>query len=136
MYILTKGNLINIFGEDITKTNKEIREKLGIDLINISQKMINDVMENVIEVVDESKLVIDNYVLLTKEQANQYITDNFISYSIKNESLMAANINSKIADETINIDDMSADWSTEQELEFLYNAGVSGIIRKVGKLVE
>ena len=136
MYILTKGNLINIFGEDVTKTNKEIREKLGIDLINISQKMINGVMESLIEVVNDSKLPIDNYVLLTKEQANQYITDNFISYSIKNESLMAANINSKIADGTLYVNDMSSEWTTEQELEFLYNAGISGILRKVGGLVE
>lgn len=40
---------------------------------------------------------------------------------------MNANLNQKISKGEINLDEMKADWTLQQETEWLYKKGISGI---------
>jgi hypothetical protein len=50
-------------------------------------------------------------------------------YKEENTALMQANINAKL--KAADLDEMQADWTNQQELEFLYDKGISGISKHV-----
>lgn len=128
MILKFNGQLIDIIGEDARATNWEA--VTGLSATDIRQQM-DDEHFTLIKVVDEEKS--NKYInhpdveTLTVAEANAVLDTISDKYKIYNENLMAANLNAKIATGTINVDDMLPDWTDQQEAEFLYNKGISGI---------
>ena len=125
MYIIFKENLGKIFGRD--DVGLESSERVGINARNCRQKNVNGKLISIFEITDIKK--VDKYKdkieneIVNKEEANNFIDKNFTLYSVKNEGLMVANI----AKKNIDLDEMSAEWSAQEELTFLFNKNVSGI---------
>ena len=67
----------------------------------------------------------------TKEEFDNYINQYYkIKYLVRNESLMNANLNQKIQEGVINLDEIKVDWTDQEELKWLYEKGISGIQKK------
>jgi hypothetical protein len=97
------------------------------------------------EVVDESKcqkyLNHLNVDVITPAQANQIIVEKMdkVTYKVTSEALMSANINKKVTENSLDLEKALPEWDDQQELEYLYNSGISGIKRierVVGKYSE
>lgn len=129
MILKFNGQLLDIMGEDARATNWEA--VTGLSATDIRQQMEDDEHFTLIKVVDEEKaskyMHHEKVDVLTVAEANAVIDSFSEKYKIYNENLMAANLNAKIAAGTIDVDDMLPDWTDQQEAEFLYNKGISGI---------
>ena len=135
------GNLNDYFGDEISSmTAKQTEDKFGFVLSAGYQKTVGNDFVSIFKLTNIEKvstIATENGMeILTKEQANAYISTNFKSFSVKNEALMNANLTKKINDESIDIEEMLPNWTTEQELEFLYNNGISGIMKRSWELID
>jgi hypothetical protein len=122
------GELLNIMGED---ARKNWEKDLGLKFYPGHQNTQEDI--TLMEVIDETKaakyVALSGVEVLTVEQANLVIVEKMDKTIFRryDDALYGANIQKKIADGSLDIDLMQPDWTDQQELEFLYNAGVSGI---------
>jgi hypothetical protein len=123
------GQLIDIMGEKDARANWEIA--LGLKAHSGHQNTEEGI--SLMEVVDEAKaqkyLNHPQVEVLTPEQADTLIAAKMdkVTYKVTSENLMGANLNKKIADGTLDIDQMNPAWNEQEELEYLYNQGISGI---------
>ena len=128
MILKFNGQLLEIMGEDSRASNWE--GVTGLSTTEICQQMDNEPFA-LIKVVDEEKankyMQHEKVDILTVEEANAIIDTFPDKYKIYNENLMAANLNSKVSQGLIDLDEMLPDWTDQQEAEFLYNKGISGI---------
>ena len=129
MVLKFNGQLIDIMGEDARATNWE--DVTGLSATDIRQHMEKDNGFTLVRVIDNekaSKYINNKKVdILTLEEANTVIDTIPSKYKIYNENLMATNLNSKVSKGVIDLDEMLPDWTDQQEAEFLYNKGISGI---------
>lgn len=128
-FIKVKGHLLDVLGEDARLTE----EKIGISFVPQYQ-FLNKQIPISLGVITNEKLASKYYnyknvsILDNISEANKIIDDEFIStYTIYNEGLMSANLNQKVANGTINLDEMQPGWTPQQEAEWLYKQGISGI---------
>lgn len=128
-YIKIEGNLLDILGEDARSTERET----GLRFMPEYQFLDSDIPTSLGMIVDEEKAQkYFNYanvtILNTIQDFNTEIDNLFIpKYTIYNEGLMNANLNQKVTNGTINLDEMQPDWTSQQEAEWLFNQGISGI---------
>jgi hypothetical protein len=122
------GELLNIMGDD---ARKNWEKDLGLKFYPGHQNAQEEI--TLMEVIDEAKaskyVALSGVEVLTVEQANLVIAEKMDKTTFRryDDALYGANIQKKIADGSLDIDLMQPDWTDQQELEFLYNAGVSGI---------
>ena len=122
------GQLVDVMGTD---ARKNWEKDCGLRFYPGHQNSEEEI--TLMEVIDEIKAA--KYVdlvgveVLTAEQANQVIDEKMdkMTYRRYDDALYGANIQKKIADGSLDIDQMQPYWTDQQELEFLYSAGVSGI---------
>ena len=138
-----EGNLIDILGDD---ARKNWEKECGLKFHNGHQ----NIKENIIllEVIDEEKASkyynLDGIEIIDEFQANVVLAEKMdkTTYKKYDEALYGANIQKKITDESLNIDEMLPEWSEEEELKYLYNKGISGIkkeeiiIEKFNKIIK
>ena len=128
-YIKIQGNLLDVLGEDARLTEKET----GLRFTPEYQFLDGDIPTSLGMIVDEEK--VQKYfnlqgitILESKENFNQEIDRLHIpTYTIYNEGLMNANLNQKVTSGIINLDEMQPDWTPQQEAEWLFSQGISGI---------
>ncbi len=131
-FLKVTGNLIDIIGEDATLKPDEI----GVHFSPLYQFLNGGNPISLGIITNEAKAakyaVIDNVELFNSvEEFNNAIDECFIpTYSVYNEGLMNANLNQKVSNNTIDLDEMDPSWTPLQEAEWLYNNGVSGIRKK------
>jgi hypothetical protein len=134
------GQLIDIMGED---SRKNWLRDLGLKYHRGHQSPEDEI--TLMEVVDESKcqkyLNHLNVDVITPGQANQIIQEKMdkVTYKVTSEALMSANINKKVTENSLDLEKALPEWDDQQELEYLYNSGISGIKRierVVGKYSE
>ncbi len=122
------GELLNIMGED---ARKSWEKECGLHFYPGHQNSDEEI--TLMEVIDEAKAAkyydMLGVEILTVEQANLVIAEKMDKTTFRryDDALYGANIQKKIADGSLDIDLMQPDWTDQQELGFLYNAGVSGI---------
>jgi len=128
MILHFKKQLLEIMGDDARCTWSE---ELGIGG-NIQQ--YNDATDTFMQVIDEAKAA--KYInhadvdALTEAEADAVIDTLFVAeYSVSSEALMSANLTQKVNNNTISLDDISATATKQEELKFLYDAGISGITK-------
>jgi len=126
MILHFKKQLLEIMGEDARYTWSE---KLGIGG-NIQQ--YNNATNTFMQVLDEVKAAkyINNVDVdvLTEAEADAVIDGLFVSeYSVTSEALMSANLTQKVNAGTISLDEIPATATKQEELKYLYDAGISGI---------
>lgn len=133
MYIKIIGNLVDVIG-DFART--KWNDTLKINAI----KQIQDKNENTItyfEVYDydflNSKININDQrlsILNSIQDINNEIDQiNYYIYVINNEGLMNANITQLINNNQLDLTELHVESTDQEELEFLYNNGISGISR-------
>lgn len=124
-----EGYLLDIMGEE---ARGDWEKECGLKFHNGQQT--EDSTVTLLEVIDESKAIKymshPNVEVLTGVEANAYLVKNIdkLRYEVTSESLMSANINqlsSNVAD--LDLSEMSPEWDEQQELDFLYKKGISGI---------
>lgn len=125
MYMYFKNYLLNIMGEDARHW-----EVTGLSYAE--HKFFPETGYTIAKIDDYEKAKKyesnKNVEILTLEQANAKIDELYVpEYSIYNEGLVNANLNQKIAKGDINLDEMQPDWTQQQEAEWLYKKGISGI---------
>ena len=131
MILKFEGQLKDIMGED---ARKNWEKECGLRFYPGHQNPEEGI--TLMEVIDESKatkyFALSGVEILTVEQATLVIAEKMDKtvYRRYDDALYGANIQKKITDGSLDIDLMQADWTDQQELEFLYNAGVSGIKRQ------
>lgn len=125
------GNLLDIMGDDARKIWKK---DCGLKFHDGHQSGEEEI--TLMEVIDEVKASkyyeLEGVEVINETQANEILTAKMdkISYKKYDEALYGANIQKKIKDSVLDIDKMLPEWTEEQELEHLYNIGISGIKRK------
>lgn len=134
-YLLFKKNLLQVMGENARKDFLEF----GLDIKPMYQFPQGEEVYTIAKIVDENRamgyMVHPDCEVLSLMEANAKIDELYVPrYFVKNEVLMGASLNQKVLDGTISLDEMSPDWSEEQELEWLYNNGVSGIKKSLKPL--
>jgi hypothetical protein len=123
------GQLIDIMGEKDARANWETA--LGLKAYSGHQNTEEGI--TLMEVVDESKaqkyLDHPQVEVLTPEQADTLVADKMdkVTYKVTSEGIMGANLNKKVTDGILDVDAMKSEWNEQQELEYLYNQGISGI---------
>lgn len=128
-FIKIQGNLLDILGEDARLTEKET----GLRFTPEYQFLDGDTPTSLGMIIDEEKAQkyfnFENVTILqTKEDFNKEIDRLHIpTYTIYNEGLMNANLNQKVSSSAINLDEMQSDWTPQQEAQWLFNQGISGI---------
>jgi hypothetical protein len=131
MVLKFNGQLLDVMGDD---ARKNWERDLGLKFHGGHQNAAEGI--TLMAVIDETKASkyfgLSEVEVLTVEQANQVIAEKIdaITFLRYDDALYGANIQKKIADGSLDIDLMQPDWTDQQELEFLYNAGVSGIKRQ------
>lgn len=129
MILKFNGYLVDIMGEDARTQNWEA--VTGLSATDIRQQLENEEAFTLIKVIDEQKA--SKYInhekvdVLTVEEANVVLDTFPDKYKIYNENLMATNLNTKVVAGIVDLDEMLPDWTDQQEAEFLYNKGISGI---------
>lgn len=128
-YVKIQGNLLDVLGEDARLTEKEI----GLRFMPEYQFLDGDIPISLGMIVDEEKAqkyfnLQDVAILESKEAFNKEIDRLHLPiYTIYNEGLMNANLNQNVTSGMINLDEMQPDWTPQQEAEWLFNQGISGI---------
>lgn len=139
MILIFEGQLRDIMGED---ARKNWEEECGLRFEQGHQSGDGMTLFEVVNVSKASKYLVDERVTeITVSEADLLLAEKCdrINYKVTSEALMGANINSKAVAGVLDLDAMDPNWSEQQELEFLYNSGVSGIERKeivIKKFVE
>ena len=131
------GQLIDIMGEEDTRKKHWLND-LGLKASPDYQYDEDGETFSLMEVVDETKC--QKYFnhprveVLTVDEANIVIDEKFKPrYKIYNNSLFSANLNTKLSQQlangtkNIDLDAMSSNWTENQESEYLYSKGISGI---------
>lgn len=127
-YLKVEGSLLDVFGDAVRDT-----DGMGIMFFPLYQFICEGQSISLGTIVDETKAQkYFNYagvtILETITDFNSEIDNAFIpQYNIYNEGLMNANLNQKVTDGTIDLNEMLPEWTPQQESEWLYNQGVSGI---------
>jgi hypothetical protein len=125
------GQLVDLMGLD---ARKNWEKDCGLRFSSGHQNAEEET--TLMEVIDEEKtakyFALSEVEVLTVGQANLVIAEKMDKTIFRryDDALYGANIQKKIADGSLDIDLMQPDWTDQQELEFLYNAGVSGIKRQ------
>jgi len=111
------GQLIDIMGEKDARANWETA--LGLKAYSGHQNI-----EEGITYLDHPQVEV-----LTPEQADTLVADKMdkVTYKVTSEGIMGANLNKKVTDGILDVDAMKSEWNEQQELEYLYNQGISGI---------
>ena len=125
------GNLVDTMGDN---ARGDFEKDLGLKFHNGHQNIEEGI--TLLEVIDEQKA--EKYInhklveVLDENQANQLLISNMdkIVYKKYDDALYGANINHLIGLGTLNIDELLPVWTDQQELDFLYNKGISGINKK------
>lgn len=131
------GQLLDIMGDTDARSNWQT--KLGLKIHSGHQSTEEGI--TLMEVIDEDKAV--KYLshpdveVLTPEEANAILAEKMdkVIYKRYDDALYGANISKKITEGSLDIEKMLPEWDEKQELEYLYNQGVSGI-KKIGVKVD
>lgn len=131
-YLKVVGSLTDLFlsRELALKATSGVSNSTGLKYSGGRQNAKKGV--TMFEIEDEdraSKYMKIGEVFDTTESANKCLSKEFDEkvYSITSEVIVGANLNQLIANGQIDLSVMDADWTEQEELEFLYNNGVSGI---------
>lgn len=127
MILKFNGQLSDIMGDKDARCNWE--KELGLQYEG-HQEMEEGI--TLLRVIDETKcqkyLTHPQIEVLTITEANNVIETKFKEkYKVYNENLMNANLMQKINKGEIDLDEMQPNWTPDQEAEWLYNKGISGI---------
>jgi len=123
------GQLSDIMGEDASKNwSKECGLKFHSGHQNVEEGI------TLMEVTDETKaskyFALDGVEVLNETEANATIVTKMdkSQYKVTSETLMGANINESAKDTTkLDLDEMLPEWTEQEELDFLYKKGISGL---------
>lgn len=122
------GQLIDIMGDDARKNwEKDCGLKFHEGHQNTEEHII------LMEVINEIKALkyydLTGVEIIDEFQANIILVEKMdkINYKKYDDALYGANIQKKITDNILNIDEMLPTWTEQEELEYLYNQGISGI---------
>ena len=122
------GQLLDIMGED---ASKNWTKECGLKFHNGHQNVEEGI--TLMEVTDETKAnkyyELDGVEVLNETQADKVIVEKMdkVSYKKYDNELYGANIQSRISKGLLDIDVLLPEWTEKQELEYLYNLGISGI---------
>ena len=140
------GQLIDVMGE--TDAHANWKTELGLIVQSGHQHTEDEEYFTLMEVVDERlcQKYLDNFPgveVLTVAEANTVITTKFKpKHSIYNDTIMGVNLTEKLSKQKeaeeklevivneVKLDEMLPEWTIEQEAEYLYNKGISGIKKK------
>jgi len=122
------GQLSDIMGED---ASKNWTKECGLKFHNGHQNAEEGI--TLMEVIDEEKASkyyeLVGVEVLNETQADVVVAEKMdkVSYKKYDNELYGANIQSKISKGLLDIDVLLPEWTDQQELECLYNSGISGI---------
>jgi len=123
------GQLSDIMGED---ARKDWLKECGLKFHNGHQNSEEGI--TLMEVTDEEKaskyFALDGVEVLNETQANATIVTKMdkSQYKVTSETLMGANINELAKDTSkLDLDEMLPEWTEQEELDFLYKKGISGL---------
>jgi len=122
------GQLSDIMGED---ARKDWVKECGLKFHNGHQNTEEGI--TLMEVTDETKASkyydLVGVEVLNETQADKVVAEKMdkVSYKKYDNELYGANIQSKISKGALDIDVLLPEWTEKQELEHLYNLGISGI---------
>ena len=129
--LMFTGQLNDIMGED---ARKNWTKECGLKFHNGHQNAEEGI--TLMEVVDEAKAVkyydVAGVTVLSGTEANAVLSDKMdkVNYKKYDNELYAANIASKISKSELDIEVMLPEWTEQQELDYLYKLGTSGIEKK------
>jgi len=122
------GQLSNIMGAD---ASKNWTKECGLKFHNGHQNTEEGI--TLMEVIDEEKAnkyyALVGVEVLNETEADLVVAEKMdkVSYKKYDNELYGANIQSKISKGLLDIDVLLPEWTEKQELEYLYNSGISGI---------
>jgi len=127
------GQLSDIMGED---ARKDWTKECGLKFHSGHQNTEEGI--TLMEVIDEEKASkyyeLNGVEVLNETEADVIVAEKMdkVSYKVTSDVIMNNNILARSNTvEGINFDEMPAEWTEQQELEFIYNAGVSGIKKDI-----
>lgn len=126
------GDLADIMGED---SRGYFEKDLGLKFHEGHQNLEEKI--TLFEVVDEEKA--EKYInhklveVLDENEANELLTNYMdkMTYKKYDGDLYRVNLQQKTDAGIVNLDLMLPEWTDQEELEFLYSKGLSGIKRTV-----
>jgi len=122
------GQLSDVMGED---ARKDWAKECGLKFHNGHQNAEEGI--TLMEVTDEEKankyFALEGVEVLNETQADKVVAEKMdkVNYKKYDNELYGANIQSKISKGLLDIDVLLPEWTEKQELEYLYNSGISGI---------
>lgn len=127
------GNLRDIMGEDAV-LNPVL---CGLAYYDGHQDVAEDgSIVTLMEVIDETlalKYEQSKFVEVLDENSADIVLvemESKIKYKVVDHSLYSANINQLVLSNELDLKKMDVAWSNTEELEYLYNIGISGIVKK------
>jgi len=132
-YIKIEGMLGDILGDDLARSNWKVT--LGLNMT--TQVLDDDICITYFEVINEEIFTekASDFSFITEMSDLQSIIDdieskNYDFFIKSNEGLMTANMNFLLTKGELDFDEMSVLLTEQEELEYLFNKGCSGITKE------